>query len=308
MTDQTIGSLSEQPTLSHSSQPLIQPPPGAAEQLRRPARALVGWMAAEHGELLLAGQSGATAPEAQRARVREARDAVAARPAGIDQAGIVSALPTELAGHAATLDATPAGAEMRAGGWEIALVDLSRVAAFQTHVFTDTATERAAGLEPGDLQSIAELTLPVTGTAPVSVQYDELKQTYTITSPNPNFKVVDKVGGPQPDGTMAFGFKVAMAASFVQVARFQGRYVMRDGYHRAFGLLSRGITRAPAYVRDFDTTENLAPAGMMPQATWLGDRPPLLRDYHDDRVAETVSLPAQHRLIVIHALELLTLN
>jgi hypothetical protein len=265
-------------------------------------------MAAEHGELLLAGQAGAAAPEAQRARVREARDAVAGRPAGIDQAGIVSALPAELAGHAARLEATPAGTGMRADGWEIALVDLGCVAAFQTHVFTDTATERVAGLDPGDLQSIAELTLPVTGGAPASVQYDELKQTYTITSPNPNFKVVGQVSGPLPDGTMAFGFKVTMTASFLQVARFQGRYVMRDGYHRAFGLLSRGITRVPAYLRNFDTTENLAPAGMMPQATWLGDRPPLLRDYHDDRVAEPVSLPAQHRLIVINALELLTPN
>ncbi len=88
----------------------------------------------------------------------------------------------------------------------------------------------------------------------------------------------------------------------------QGRYVMRDGYHRAFGLLSRGITRVPAYVRNFDTTENLAPVGTLPQAAWLGDRPPLLRDYHDDHVAESVSLPAQHRMIVIHALELLALN
>lgn len=107
---------------------------------------------------------------------------------------------------------------------------------------------------------------------------------------------------------MGFGFKVTVMSSFLQVASFQGRYVMRDGYHRAFGLLSRGISRVPAYVRNFDTTENLAPVGMMPQATWLGDQPPLLRDYHDDQVAEPVSLPAPHRLIVISALELLTPN
>jgi hypothetical protein len=101
-----------------------------------------------------------------------------------------------------------------------------------------------------------------------------------------------------------FGFGVAVAASYIQVARFQNRYVPRDGYHRAFGLLSRGITRAPAFIRDFDTAENLAPAGMLPENTWLGDRPPLLGDYHDDRVAETVSLPARHPMVVIHALEL----
>ncbi len=47
---------------------------------------------------------------------------------------------------------------------------------------------------------------------------------------------------------------------------------------------------------------------MLPQSVWLGDRPPLLRDYHNDRVTESVLLPAQHRMIVIHALELLALN
>lgn len=49
------------------------------------------------------------------------------------------------------------------------------------------------------------------------------------------------------------------------MARIRGRLVLRDGYHRSFGLLSRRITHVPAYVRDYDTTENLAPAGMLPQ-------------------------------------------
>lgn len=56
----------------------------------------------------------------------------------------------------------------------------------------------------------------------------------------------------------------------------------------------------------FDTTQGLAPAGMLPHGTWLGDRPPLLRDYHDDRVGESVPLVAPNR--VIPALETLVMN
>jgi hypothetical protein len=96
--------------------------------------------------------------------------------------------------------------------------------------------------------------------------------------------------------------------SFIEVARFQGCYLLRDGHHRAFGLLSRGITRVPAYVRDVATAEDLAPAGMLPRSAWLGDRPPLLRDYHDDLVAEPVLLPVPSRTIVIQAVELLMVN
>jgi hypothetical protein len=307
MTDQAIDSVDGSPAGVRPVPPLTEPCPDA-RGLRRPAQLLLGWLPPERGEFFLADQAGTGLSGSQRARVRNARDAVSARPAGIDQAGLISAVPAVLADHITRVGLTPAGTGMRAEGWDIAMVELGGVVAFQPSVFTDTATERVASLDPGDLRAIAELTLPVNHTAPVSVQYDELKHAYTITSPNPNLRVAGNVGGPQSDGSLSFGFTIAVGASFVQVARFQGRLILRDGYHRSFGLLGRGITQVPAYIRNFDTTENLAPAGMLPQSAWLGDCPPLLRDYHDSRVAEPVNLPAQHRMIVIHALELLALS
>jgi hypothetical protein len=59
---------------------------------------------------------------------------------------------------------------------------------------------------------------------------------------------------------------------------------------------------------DFTTAEDLAPAGALPCSAWQGDRPPLLRDYHDDLVAEPVLLPVPSRTIVIQAVELLMVN
>jgi len=308
MTDQMLGSShAGPPDNDELEQRLAEPAPAGAGQLERPARVLLGWLPAERGELVLvSNRAGVELTEEQRARVRQARDAVDARPIGIDQTDLVSALPPELADHLARLEATPAGAGMRQEGWDVALVDLERVGAFQPFVFTDTAVERVASVDPADIEAVAELTLPVNHTAPIVGQYDELKQTYILTSPNPNLKVLGNFSGPVPDanGMPGFGFLVTVAPSFVQVVRFQDRYLLRDGYHRAFGLLSRGISRVPAFVRDFDTVENLAPAGMLAHSAWLGPRPPLLRDYHDDLVTESVSLAAQRRMVVIQALEL----
>ena len=240
--------------------------------------------------------------------MREARDEVDAREVGISQANLVSAPPSELTDHLARLESTPGGHRMRVEGWRIAIVDLNMVAAFQPSVFTDTTAERVAGVDPTDLRSIAEVTLPIADAAPVAVAYDPVKQAYIITSPHPNLRVLGNVNAPLPDGTPMFGFAVGVTLPFMQVAGFQGRYVLRDGYHRAFGLLGRGITHVPAYVREFDTTENIAPPGMLPHGAWLGDRPPLLRDYHDNRVAEPVSLAVPARLIVIQALEVFAQN
>jgi len=312
MTSQPTDSLDDFPRASQLMVPQGWRPPGAA-------RALLGWLPQEHAETLLANQADGDLSDAQRARVSQAREAVAARPAGIDQDGLVSTPPGELAGHVTRLDATPAGARMRAEGWEAAMVDLARVVAVQPSVFTGTAIERTASLDPGDLLAIAELTLPAThprpagelapdDMLPVNGQYHYLTKTYTITSPNMNLTVTGNFDAPQP-GSLGLGFTVSVPPAFLQVARFQGRYVLRDGHHRCFGLLSRGITRAPAYVRDFTSAEELAPGGTLPRrtlprSTWLGDRPPLLRDYHDDLVAEPLLLPVPHRTIVIQAVEL----
>lgn len=308
MTSQTLGRL-EGTANGQFEYRQIESAPTADARPERPARVPLGWLPAERGELFLASnQTGVELTEAQRARVREAREAVDARHAGIDQTDLVSDLSADLAEHVGRLRATPPGAGMFLEGYDVVMVDLERVVAFQPSVFIDTAAQRVADLDPDDLRSIAELTLPINHTAPVSVQYDELKQAYLVTSPNPNLKVVANFSGPLPNGVPGFGFGVAVMPSFVQVARFQNRYILRDGYHRTFGLLARGITHVPAFIRDFDTLENLAPAGMLPHSAWLGDRPPQLRDYHDDRVAESVSLPGQHRMILIQALELFPLG
>ncbi len=294
----------------HDTEPSNPPPavaaPDTAVQLERPARALLGWMPPELGErALLSNRLGVEPTGEQREQARRAREAVAARPAGADQQGLVAAPPPELAEHVERLRAQRASAAMFTEGWDIALVDLARVCAFQPWVFADSAVERVQEVKPEDIRSIAMVTLPTDHSTIVHAQFDQAKQAFVIASPNPNLKVTGSFAMMvQEAQAPGYVFVVNVMPSFVQVAHFQGRYFLRDGYHRAFGLLDRGVTHAPVFLRDFDAVENLTPPGMLPQAAYLGDRPPLLRDYHDDLVAASVRLPAHQKMIVIQALEL----
>src|SRR5437016_1945530 len=81
---------------------------------------------------------------------------------------------------------------------------------------------------------------------------------------------------------------------------------LRDSYHRAFGLLSLGITHVPAFVRDITTFEELVadPRTMLPQDSYQGQRPPVLTDYLDETVSAAGQLPVVHKMIIIQALEL----
>jgi hypothetical protein len=283
-------------------------PPDGTIDLTRPYRALLGWLPEAQGEMILTGNTmGKEVTAEQRELAQRAREVVANRPAGVSQADVTADLPTELDDHVAQLRQSPAGAAMFQGGWEVALVDLTRVCAFQPHIVADAAVERVENVRVDDLEAIASIALPTSPPDPPRIQFDPSKQTYMVISPNSNLRIAGTAGGPVPDGAGAvmLGFAVLVMRSFVQVVRFRDRFLLHDGYHRAYGFLSRGITHVPAFTREMQTIEEVLPPGMcLPQHSYLGDRPPFLPDYLDDQVACTVRLPASQKMVLIQGIEL----
>lgn len=280
-----------------------QPPQG----LTRPARALVGWMSQQQGEMVLQGNTIGNEVTAEHREVaRQARESVAARPAGLDQDDLVSEPPSELDEHIARLQESGSATDFFREGWRVQIVDLPRVCAFQPWIFTDSAAERVKDIKHDDLAGIAAISLPADSPEPPRVQFDQGRQAYMVLSPNPNLRIVGPFGSPVPEqpGATALGFIVRALPSLMNVIRFRDRYILRDGYHRALGLLDRGITQVPVFVRTMETIEQVALPGMLPQDAYLGERPPLLRDYRDDAVARDVRLPAFQRMIVIQGNEL----
>ena len=172
---------------------------------------------------------------------------------------------------------------------------------------TDQALARVQAAGEDDIASIAAITLPLTQGDQLPVQYDPIHQAWTVTSANLNLRIAANVGPlPVSPGGTALGFAVVAGPSFMQVGRYNGRHYLRDGYHRAFGLLSRGITSVPAFVRDITTFEELVadPRTMLPQDSYQGQRPPVLTDYLDEAVSAAGQLPVVHKMIIIQALEL----
>ena len=284
--------------------------PAEAMGLTRPARALIGWMPPTHGEVILGGNNlGAEIPPEHRELAQRARDAVALRQVGLqDQADIITELhgDASLEEHVEHLRQTQDGAAMFSQGWRVAIADLTRVCAFQPCVFTDTAAERVQDVKADDLSALAMITLPTTPADPPRVQFDLIRQAYMVLSPNPNLRIVANFSIPLPDapGAMGFGFGIKVLPSFMQVVQFNDRHFLRDGYHRAYGLLSQGITHVPVFTNTLQAFEELGVPAGLPQQSYLGNRPPALPDYLDDHVAATVNLPAAQKMIIIQGIAL----
>jgi hypothetical protein len=290
--------------MTSSALDVVPPQTPPAPQEVRPNRALTGWMKPDQAYGLLQQKM---EPTAAAEAVERARQAVTTRSAGIPQAAIITNVPAELAGHVGALESSPAAKPLHDEGWKVALVDLSKVCAFQPSVESSKSLDRVQAIDKDDLASIAAMTLPLGQGDNLPIQYDPIRMAWTVSSANPNLRIVGNVGPlpVSPVGT-ALGFALVAAPSFMQVGCYQGRHYLRDGYHRAFGLLSRGITVVPAFVRNISVFEELVPdpRTMLPQDGYLGERPPVLADYLDDSVSATVQLPAVRKMVIIQALEL----
>jgi hypothetical protein len=287
---------------------LMSSSPVAASQLTQPTqvgRGLIGWMSEEEAKLSLAGRRADLKDRDEYVRrAQEARAAVARRPTGLDQSGVISAAPNELDAHVQTLRQDPMAVVYFNEGWAVSIVDLSKVCAAQPHIATERAIQRVENLQGTDLVSAANLSLPVEPPTPLLAGFDQSKNTWIFSSSNPNLRICGQFSGQVQPGQNVFGFMVAIAPSFLQVALYRNRYLLRDGYHRAFGLLSRGITLVPAFVKEFATYDELRlPAGMLAQDSFLGDRPPTLTDYLDDSVSAEISIPVCQKMVVIQGLE-----
>ncbi|HSW08076.1 MAG TPA: hypothetical protein VLK61_26160, partial [Aquabacterium sp.] len=141
------------------------------------------------------------------------------------------------------------------------------------------------------------------------IQFDPALNTWIVSSRNPNLRIMGHFNTPIDAGNgqtyLGCGFLVAVNPSFLQVVRYRGRYLLRDGYHRSLVLLSRGVTHAPVLFRDAGDLDVLGRGpGMLPEPSFLGERPPMLGDYLSDTVSAAVRAPASQKMIVIQGLEM----
>lgn len=278
--------------------------------VRRQARTLIDWLTEEEGTLWIAGRQMVQEQNQEYIdRCRAARDAVESRQEGCNQDNLFSPISNELYEHVQALRDNPKTAQVIAEAGEPQMVDLRRLIAAQPTILAEEAANRVRGLVANDILRIAAITIPLHTTTTMQVIFDQNKNAFIFSSPNPNLRVAGKFGGEVAPGVQGFGFVVDIASSFMQVAGIGGRYFLRDGYHRAYGLLEAGINFAPALVREYNTLEEIQlPAGLLPQSAYLGPRPPLLVDYLDDTVATDTHLPVLTKMVIIQAIDVTSMG
>jgi hypothetical protein len=273
----------------------------------QPAQVLLAWMTPEEANSLLGiGQTHEPRAAAQPEWLEEARAAVAARPPGINQQGAIRAAPAAVEKYGRQLLHQPHMRAFKEEGWLVKMVDLSRICAVQPMVFIHRAEHHCAAIDNPDPMVLARLTLPmdppggrITGNLATGVM--------TVQSEAQQLGVMRMFPEPTEAGAIRIVTELSIFGSYLQIAEVAGRLVLRDGYHRAYGLLLRRIRWVPVLFRRFGDAADLSlPPGHLSPTTYLGERPPLLGDYMDDSVATGLLLPPPPgKVVVVQAFDLL---
>ncbi len=186
----------------------------------------------------------------------------------------------ELVGKVSELAETePFKATVEGLPYQVAVVSLGRLVAFQFVVdkpYCETFNVQA-GATPIDLASI---TLPESRPKlPLRVGAEGLG--LTISAPGPNLRVAGMQFQVSESGPIRLTVDFTLGSPFVQVAEFQGRLILRNGYHRVVSLLTQGVSYAPVillHCSDYSQT-GAAGQGFFAPHLVMGSKPPLLKHY-----------------------------
>ena len=271
-------------------------------------RALLGWMDRDEA---IATQLGAHLPSQgqdttlQQERWNEARERVQAREEYNLPTPTLEPLPVELQERGQVFLQRPdvVGSFQ---GWDISvgIADLRKVLSFQKLVTAD-ATERVAGIDTADAVALFSFCLPDAAAAiELQAMIDTDHKGFAVASANPNIRV-SPGQAVNINGQPFFGFSVGFGSTFVQVVEYQGRWFIRDGYHRCYGLLRAGVEKVPClFIRARDAQQFGGASQMFFRGEIIfGPRPPFLQDFLDDEVAENATRPVTGKVIRITAQE-----
>jgi hypothetical protein len=279
---------------------------------QRSARVLLGWLPAKDAVSQLLGRN--PVPQDNLTTVNYL---IASTRLAVAQRAATAICNPVVEGDRSLLDGVAARPEVHAAfpdlAWRVEWVDLTRVLSVQKMITTDGLDLRVAEAV-GDQAALVELCLPsVQPVAPLGAFGDPDGHGFALSSLNPNLRVIGSNIGeglmsasPQipPQKVQAFTFFVSSGASYLQVAQYHGRSFLRDGYHRAAGLLRAGVSQVPAIVFDAPSFQYIAPTPVLfDHEVAFSDRVPRLADFWDDSVSADALQPAIRKVVRIRAEE-----
>jgi len=191
------------------------------------------------------------------------------------------------------------------------MVEVNKLVSLQKTVNHDAALELVKEVkDESDLMGAVKVSLS-TSIPSTKIMISKDADGYIIASTNLNLDMLGvRVGEIELPETkermrcaqMLFGART----SYVRVVHYQGRCILRDGYTRVYGLMSKGFIRVPCiFVEATDSTQvgfaSNAPH-LFPREVVMSSNPPLIHDFME--IADSIDMPITGKVIKVRLEEM----
>jgi hypothetical protein len=227
-----------------------------------------------------------------------------------EEVGALHPLPRELAARAE--EALKDAATRQALGFlphRWAMVELDRLTVWQKHVnleFSDSVRGSLSAYPSAhDLLRVA---IGVHRQPPDLLVTMQSSNTFGFSSPSSDVRVLGAVplDPASVTGYEPFGRAVAVLAVYIGFSvncmwavQMGNRVLLVNGTHRAHALRAHGVTHFPCVVSQISNQDDLDLVGLSEQGEssnsyFTRPRPPLLKDFFDEQLCKTISVPRSH--------------
>lgn len=216
-------------------------------------------------------------PDIDFTKLAEVKHLVKERPPFQDSNAVLAHETTEL--HEAFL--RQAGrpdllAEMTGLNWSLGVIDLRCLIAFQRRLSFHPQVAARDIPAPGDWSGLLALSFGSAQPVVCELSHDASSHTIMLRSSNANvhFRITNRADAP---------LGVHAGSPFFEVACFRERWFLRDGYHRAYALLRKGVFEVPAVIVQAKTIEELGATQpwFFPEEVLFSSSPPFVTDFLD---------------------------
>lgn len=188
--------------------------------------------------------------------------------------------------------------------WSLSEVEIDKLVSMQRYIDTEYADTVADRLDLATVEGRIKFCL----TDQFRVRESEIVQmpsafTFAVKGSGADLRVVDMGSTHDPlSGDRTISFTVGWGRPFVQVMKLRGRYVLKNGYHRAFALRKRGFEYIPCVLLEGDDYADLectGPPTFFSEDTVFGARPPVFSSFFDPEITSQVKMRSYGKAVVI---------
>lgn len=161
--------------------------------------------------------------------------------------------------------------------WSLGVVDLRLLLAFQRRLTFNSEVQELAVPASDDWEALVAMCFAEAKPVACDAVRTDTSVLFHSANPNLQFRVTGDTSNP---------VMIHFGSPFFEVGEYQGRWFLRDGYHRAFRALQSGVFYLPAVIVRTRTLEELGAAQpwFFSEAVLFSEAPPHVLDFLDEEL------------------------